>query len=54
MDTKNINPVLQKIATGPHLSKNLSEEEAYAAMQSILRGEVHDVQSAIFLSLIHI
>lgn len=48
MDTKNLNPVLQKIATGPHLSKDLNEEEAYAAMQLILRGEVHDVQSAIF------
>jgi len=48
MDTQNLKPVLQKIATGPHLSKDLSEQEAYDAMQSILRGEVHDVQSAIF------
>jgi len=49
MDTYNLKPVIQKIATGPHLSKDISEEEAYNAMKSILRGEVHDVQSAIFL-----
>ncbi len=48
METLNLTPVLQKIATGPHLSKNLGEEEAYRAMQSILRGDVHDVQSGIF------
>lgn len=48
MENLNLTPVLQKIATGPHLSKNLSEEEAYGAMQAILRGDVHDVQSGIF------
>ncbi len=48
MDSKKLSAVLQKIATGPHLSKNLSVDEAYGAMQAIQAGEAHDVQSAIF------
>lgn len=48
MDSKNLSPVLQKIATGPHLSKNLTVDEAYGAMQAIQAGDAHDVQSAIF------
>ena len=41
--------VIQRIATGPELSKNISRDEAKQAMRAILRGEVSEV-----LSLIHI
>ena len=44
----NLSAVLQKIATGPHLSKDLTEEEAYQAMNAIQSGEVSDVQVGIF------
>ena len=40
--------IIQRIATGPELSKNLEFEETRAGMQAILRGEIDDVQSAIF------
>ena len=40
---------LQKIATGPELSKNLSEHEAYRAMSLILEEGVDEVQAGIFL-----
>ena len=40
---------LQRIATGPELSKDLSEEETYHAMTHILAGSADEVQSAIFL-----
>ena len=40
---------LQRIATGPELSKDLSEEETYHAITHILAGSADEVQSAIFL-----
>lgn len=40
---------IQKVATGPEYSKDLSAEEAYEAMQYILEGKADPVQSAIFL-----
>ena len=40
---------LQRIATGPELSKDLSEEETYRAMTHILAGSADEVQSLIFL-----
>ena len=40
---------LKKIATGPHMSKNLSLEEARDGMRLILKKEVHDVQAGVFL-----
>ncbi len=40
---------LQKIATGPELSKNLSEEESRRAMSLVLDEAVDEVQAAIFL-----
>ena len=40
---------IQKIATGPQQSKDLSEEEAYDALMLILNGEISPVRSAIFL-----
>jgi anthranilate phosphoribosyltransferase len=41
--------IIQRVATGPDLSKNIDFEEAKGGMQAILRGEIDDVQSAIFL-----
>jgi len=44
-----IHSIIQRIATGPELSKNIELEEASAAMSAILNGDIDDVQSAIFL-----
>jgi len=41
--------VLQRIATGPELSKDISRAEARAAMRFILDGQVDPVQAGIFL-----
>lgn len=41
--------ILQRIATGPELSKDISREEARAGMQLILDGQVDPVQAGIFL-----
>lgn len=39
---------IKKVATGPHLSKDLSEQEAFAATMEILSGEADPVRAAIF------
>jgi len=44
-----IHSIIQKIATGPELSKNIEMEEAEVAMSAILGGEIDEVQAAIFL-----
>jgi anthranilate phosphoribosyltransferase len=50
MNTQNlIHSIIQRIATGPELSKNIEMEEAEVAMSAILRGEIDEVQAAIFL-----
>jgi anthranilate phosphoribosyltransferase len=41
--------IIQRIATGPELSKDISVEEARLGMQAILDGEVDPVQAGIFL-----
>ena len=41
--------IIQRIATGPELSKSISLEESEKAMTAILANEISDVQSAIFL-----
>ena len=46
---ENMKSVIQRIATGPELSKNISREEAKKSMSDILNGEIDSVQSAIFL-----
>ena len=46
---ENIKSVIQRIATGPELSKNISREEAKRSMSDILNGQIDPVQSAIFL-----
>jgi len=40
---------LQRIATGPEMSKDLSLEDARSGMQLILEGKIHPVQAAVFL-----
>ncbi|MEJ2396014.1 MAG: anthranilate phosphoribosyltransferase [Candidatus Thiodiazotropha sp.] len=40
--------IIQRIATGPELSKDISLEEASQGMAAILRGEIDEVQAAIF------
>ncbi|MES9831657.1 MAG: anthranilate phosphoribosyltransferase [Candidatus Thiodiazotropha sp. LLP2] len=41
--------IIQRIATGPELSKDISLDEARDGMSAILRDEIDDVQIAIFL-----
>jgi len=40
--------IIQRIATGPELSKDISLGEASQGMQAILNGQVDEVQAAIF------
>ncbi len=40
---------IQKVATGPEYSKDLTREEARAAMAEILAGRAHPVQAGVFL-----
>lgn len=40
--------VLQRIATGPTLSKDLPREDAYRAMRIVLEGQADEVQAGIF------
>ncbi len=40
--------IIQRIATGPELSKNISLHEASEGTAAILRGEIDEVQAAIF------
>lgn len=39
---------IKKVATGPHLSKDLTQEEAFAATMEILSGEADPVRAAVF------
>ena len=40
---------IQKVATGPEFSKDISFEDAYAAMQTILLEECDPVEAAVYL-----
>lgn len=40
---------IQKVATGPEFSKNISEEDSYHSMLDILGSDVDSVQAAIYL-----
>ncbi len=46
---KMMNSVIRRIATGPELSKDISQEEARLAMKGVLEEAVDPVQAAIFL-----
>lgn len=48
-DSEFMRDVLQRIATGPTLSKDLSREEAQRAMRLVLDGKADLVQAGIFL-----
>lgn len=41
--------VIQRVATGPELSKNISREEARAVMHALLDGSADPVQAGVFL-----
>jgi len=41
--------IIQRIATGPELSKNISRDEARAGMQLVLEGRADPVQAGVFL-----
>lgn len=41
--------IIQRIATGPELSKSISSEEARAGMRAILEKQIHPVQMTMFL-----
>ncbi|MDD5366455.1 MAG: anthranilate phosphoribosyltransferase [Gallionellaceae bacterium] len=45
---KVMHSIIQRIATGPELSKSISEDEAAIGMQAILDGVADPVQAAIF------
>ncbi len=45
---------IKKVATGPHLSKDLTAHEAQAAMAEILSGDADPVQAAIFFIALRI
>ena len=48
-DTEFMRDVLQRIATGPTLSKDLPRDDAYRAMRIVLEGSADEVQAGIFL-----
>lgn len=41
--------VIQRVATGPELSKNISRDEARAVMHALLNGSADPVQAGVFL-----
>ena len=41
--------IIQRIATGPEMSKDISQEEARAGMRAVLDSAVDPVQAAVFL-----
>lgn len=45
---KTMHSIIQRIATGPDLSKDISQEEAYLGMKGILENKVDPVQAGIF------
>lgn len=49
MSASLMHSILQRIATGPELSKNISREEACAGMRLVLDAQVDPVQAGVFL-----
>ncbi len=45
---KMMHSIIQRIATGPELSKDIAQEEAYLGMKGILEGQIDPVQVGIF------
>ncbi len=46
---KTMRSIIQRIATGPELSKDITDEEARIGMRAILDGEIDPVQAGLFL-----
>jgi len=49
MSAAGMDSILQRIATGPELSKDISREEAREGMRLVLEGAVDPVQAGVFL-----
>jgi len=48
-DATLMHSVIQRVATGPELSKNISYDEARSTMNALLEGTADPVQAAVFL-----
>ena len=48
-DAELMRSAIQRVATGPELSKNLSREEARSVMHALLDGSADPVQAGVFL-----
>jgi len=48
-DAELIRSAIQRVATGPELSKNLSREETRAVMHALLEGSADPVQAGVYL-----
>jgi len=48
-DAELMHSVIQRVATGPELSKNISYDEARSVMNALLEGNTDPVQAAVFL-----
>jgi len=48
-DAALMHSVIQRVATGPELSKNISYDEARSVMNALLAGDADPVQAAVFL-----
>ncbi len=48
-DAQLMHSVIQRVATGPELSKNISYDEARSVTNALLSGDVDPVQAAVFL-----
>lgn len=46
---KLMHSIIQRIATGPEMSKDISFEEARAGISAVLKGDISPVRAAIFL-----
>lgn len=48
-DAELMRSAIQRVATGPELSKNLSQDETRSVMHALLDGSADEVQAAVFL-----
>ena len=49
MSNNVLRKAIQKVATGPEFSKNISIEDSYDSMMNILDNESDSIQAAIYL-----
>ena len=49
MSNNILRKAIQKVATGPEFSKNISVEDSYDSMMNILDNESDSIQAAIYL-----